>query len=222
MNAYRVGYGSDTEGPEQFRVTAATTTTRERAMQNLMARIPQYQANARKRISAAVWDGLNVNQQAALTSLDYNYGDIPARVRVYPDQPKKTAADIEALGSDNGGINRKRRATEAAFYLKPVTSSPTPPVVATGGISGALAVLLGQIGASPVAILALVGVAIICGLSLLWVTRKRPSSTLSLAARLKQLIGERDGLDAQIAALTAEYEQEKQEIETLLKKGLSP
>jgi hypothetical protein len=46
VNAYRLGYGSDTEGPEQTRVTEGMETTKERALQNLSARIPQFAHDA--------------------------------------------------------------------------------------------------------------------------------------------------------------------------------
>jgi hypothetical protein len=46
VNAYRLGYGSDTEGPDQIPVTEGMETTKARALQNLALRIPQFQEEA--------------------------------------------------------------------------------------------------------------------------------------------------------------------------------
>jgi GH24 family phage-related lysozyme (muramidase) len=128
VNHWRVGYGSDTEGPEQNNVVEGMETTKPRALQNLMLRIPQYQHTAISAMGGeAVWEKLNENQQSAITSLVYNYGRLP--IVVTPSDPEKTAAAIRALQGANGGVNRKRRLSEAAFYLAsaaPIPAHPTP------------------------------------------------------------------------------------------------
>ena len=115
VNHWRVGFGSDTEGPEQANVTRQTRTTRARALQNLAARIHRFEAEAIKEIGPRSWGNLTDNQRTALTDLVYNYGHLPVRVST---DPKKTATAIRALQGANEGINRKRRIAEAALYLK--------------------------------------------------------------------------------------------------------
>lgn len=50
VNAFRLGYESDTEGPDQIRVTEGMETTKARALQNLALRIPH-----QWRGTVAVW-----------------------------------------------------------------------------------------------------------------------------------------------------------------------
>lgn len=124
VNAYRIGYGSDTEGPAQFRVTPDMTTTKLRAQQNLEARIPEFEAIASKACGAATWAALSDCQRAALISLTYNYGRLT--VVIDPKDPAATAAKIKACGKDNRGINQKRRTQEANFYLHGATDGNQP------------------------------------------------------------------------------------------------
>ena len=115
VNHYRVGFGSDTEGPDQATVTRRTTTTRARATQNLTARIHRFEAEAIRTVGPKTWGALTDNQRTALTDLVYNYGHLPVRVSA---DPKTTAAAIRALQSQNGGVNKKRRIAEANLYLQ--------------------------------------------------------------------------------------------------------
>ena len=135
VNAFRIGYGSDTEGPEQEHVTEGMTTTKARALQNLAIRIPEFQHIAMKAMGLDVWEKLTDNQRTAITSLVYNYGRLPVIISL--SDPEKTAAAIRALQNANGGVNRKRRIAEAAFYLagdeapQPAQPAPLPKVPAT-------------------------------------------------------------------------------------------
>ena len=113
VNHWRVGYGSDTEGPDQANVTRQTTTTRARALANLAVRIHRYEAVAIQKLGPETWGALSDNQRTALTDMVYNYGHLPIKVSA---DPKATAAAIRARGSDNGGVNRKRRLAEANLY----------------------------------------------------------------------------------------------------------
>jgi GH24 family phage-related lysozyme (muramidase) len=127
VNAWRLGYGSDTEGPDQIHVTEGMETTKPRALQNLALRIPQFQTEAvygRTGMGRDTWDKLTEHQQAAITSLVYNYGRLP--IVITPSDPAKTAAAIRALQNANGGVNRHRRLAEAAFYLTPDAGAPQP------------------------------------------------------------------------------------------------
>ena len=128
VNAWRLGYGSDTEGPDQVHVTEGMETTKARALQNLALRIPQFQTEAvygKTGMGRDTWEKLTNNQRSAITSLVYNYGRLP--VVVTPSDPEKTAAAIKALQNANGGVNRKRRIAEAAFYLTPDAATMPQP-----------------------------------------------------------------------------------------------
>jgi GH24 family phage-related lysozyme (muramidase) len=128
VNAWRLGYGSDTEGPDQVHVTEGMETTKARALQNLALRIPQFQTEAvysKTGMGRDTWERLTGNQQTAITSLVYNYGRLP--IIVTPSDPDKTAAAIRALQNANGGVNRHRRIAEAAFYLTPPVAAVTQP-----------------------------------------------------------------------------------------------
>jgi len=138
VNHWRVGFGSDTEGAEQFNVGRGTTTTRKRALQNLALRIPQVQQTIIKKIGPEAWGKLGVVQKSALSSLTYNYGHLP--VDVYLRNPGRTAAQIGDRQYDNGGVNKRRRVQEANFYMtgtltRPV--QPTIPAVAKGSVIAA-------------------------------------------------------------------------------------
>lgn len=144
VNHWRLGYGSDTEGPEQSEVTENSTTTRERALQNLALRIPQFQAAAVSGtprypgMGTAAWGRLTDNQVSVITSLVYNYGHLPRSVLLAISDPKKVAASIDALGTANGGVNARRRRVEAEFYLTPdqVRSSSVSPQAQAPGLPG--------------------------------------------------------------------------------------
>jgi GH24 family phage-related lysozyme (muramidase) len=131
VNAYRCGYGSDTEGPEQRKVTKGMTTTRERAFANLEARMPQFEAVIVKQVGAAEWDKLPTEAKAALLSMGYNYGDLPDNVAA----EVKTGASLALIAAavlshagDNKGVNAKRRAIEAQdIRTAGVVAAPTEP-----------------------------------------------------------------------------------------------
>lgn len=117
VNAYRTGFGSDTEGPDQTPVTKATTTTRERALQNLAVRIPQYVDTARKQLGD-LWDKLGVSTQVAVIDICYNYGDLPDSVLfAFLHNSSGVASAIRLHESDNKRINADRRAAEAGLVI---------------------------------------------------------------------------------------------------------
>lgn len=116
VNAYRIGYGSDTEGPTQIRVRKGMVTTRERALENLKARIPQFESGIIKQTSQEAWDKLGENTQAALLSFAYNYGHITRdMVASIMGHSPSLSWLIEQRESDNNYVNAKRRHTEAGF-----------------------------------------------------------------------------------------------------------
>lgn len=123
VNAYRVGFGSDTvtraNGAIE-KVTKDTIVTLEDAQRDLSRRLVEFQDGIQAAIGADTWRSLNDAQQAALTSIAYNYGSLPKRIVEAIQNgggPEAVAKAISALGADNGGINRNRRQQEAQSYL---------------------------------------------------------------------------------------------------------
>jgi GH24 family phage-related lysozyme (muramidase) len=123
VNALRTGYGSDTvtlADGSVVPVTDSTRVTREDADRDLQRRAhTEFAPIAASAVGAETFATLNPNQKAALTSIAYNYGELPSSVAaaVRSGDPQATAAAIAALGSHNGGINADRRAKEAEVYL---------------------------------------------------------------------------------------------------------
>lgn len=115
VNAYRNGFGSDTDGVKQTPVTKGMATTRDDALANLKVRVPKYLATARDQVGVALWLKLGVTTRAALGSLAYNYGRVPQSVVVaILNNSTKVSDAIRACGRDNHGINQWRRDGEAA------------------------------------------------------------------------------------------------------------
>lgn len=119
VNAYRLGFGSDTEGPDQFKVTAGMTTTRGRALQNLALRIPVFEAVIIKQIGIDRWTSLSDSTKVALLDFTYNYGRLTTNVAnaASVDTLADEVLAVEAREGDNGAINAKRRHAEAAMIV---------------------------------------------------------------------------------------------------------
>jgi GH24 family phage-related lysozyme (muramidase) len=123
VNAYRVGFGSDTVTRANGvieKVTKDTVVTLEDAQRDLSRRLVEFQDGIQTAIGADTWRSLNDAQQAALTSIAYNYGSLPKRIVEAIQNgggPEAVAKAISSLGADNGGINRNRRQREAQSYL---------------------------------------------------------------------------------------------------------
>lgn len=124
VNALRAGYGSDTvtlsDGSVR-RVTQGMTVSVEDANRDLARRIVEFQRGIIDEIGMARWNQFNPAQQAALTSVAYNYGSIGAEGAGISSVVRAGSSDeianaIRALASHNGGINRDRRLTEAQVF----------------------------------------------------------------------------------------------------------
>jgi tape measure domain-containing protein len=122
VNHFRVGFGSDTYvdamGKVQ-KVTKDTVVTLEQANADLSNRIGEFQSNIQKAIGPETWKSLSDTQQAALTDIAYNYGKLPASiVKAIQDGggPDVVAKAINALGTDNGGVNAARRKQDAQLF----------------------------------------------------------------------------------------------------------
>ena len=120
VNAQRVGYGSSTTTTPEGRVetvTKSTTTTKEDARRDLKRRIEtEFIPKAAAQVGQENWDRLPENVAGALTSVAYNYGSLPNKVAaaVKTGNVNAIANAVEDLASDNKGINRGRRMSEAA------------------------------------------------------------------------------------------------------------
>lgn len=120
VNAYRAGYGSDTvtlsDGSIQ-KITKGMSVTREDGLRDLVRRIGEFQTIVKSQVGSERWSVLSTEQQAALTSVAYNYGSLPKRIleAVRTGTSEEMAAAVRGLRDDNGGINAARRDQEAAI-----------------------------------------------------------------------------------------------------------
>ena len=118
VNAYRIGYGSDTitdASGNVTSVTASSTVTREQAELDLERRIrTEFMPTVANQLGDD-FAKLPASAQAALTSVGYNYGSLPSSVvkASRGGNLKSIANAVEALKSHNGGINARRRMEEA-------------------------------------------------------------------------------------------------------------
>lgn len=123
-NAFRVGFGSDTitrpDGTVQ-RVTSSTTTTRDDATRDLERRITEFANVVKQQIGSERFGQFSTSQQAALTSIAYNYGKLPDRIiaAVKTGTSEQIAAAVRGLAGDNKGVNAKRRGLEADLLGAP-------------------------------------------------------------------------------------------------------
>ena len=119
VNAYRLGYGSDTEGPDAVKVTLGMATTPERALANLALRIPHFENAIVAQVGSSAWDAVATQDaRGALLSFCYNYGSLTPTIAglVAHQAPlSDIAVAVAARGVDNGGVNARRRAAEAAL-----------------------------------------------------------------------------------------------------------
>lgn len=121
VNAYRAGFGSDTvtlsDGSVQ-KVVEGMTVSLEDANRDLVRRVGEFQQSIIGRIGSERFDSFTREQQAALTSIAYNYGSLPDRIieAVRSGSPDDIANAIARLARDNGGVNEDRRLREASAF----------------------------------------------------------------------------------------------------------
>jgi GH24 family phage-related lysozyme (muramidase) len=117
VNAWRLGFGSDTKGADQTKVRKGDTTTLQEAKDNLQARLPEFEAIVLEEIGAEAWGKFAPNGQAALMSFCYNYGELTPTLESFAAQADvgNCALAIQEREVDNGGVNAKRRAAEACL-----------------------------------------------------------------------------------------------------------
>jgi len=120
VNAQRVGYGSDTVTREDGTIEKVrkgmAPITEQDAERDLQRRIQtEFVPKAAAKVGEENWSRLPENTRAALTSVAYNYGNIPSRIvpAVQSGNPEAIAKAIESLADDNKGVNAGRRMQEA-------------------------------------------------------------------------------------------------------------
>lgn len=124
VNAYRVGFGSDTTTDRfgrQSPVTENTVTTLEAANRDLARRINEFQTTIKREIGADRFNAFGIDQQAALTSIAYNYGSLQGTGRLDTFRNGTESQIVEAIKSlapHNDGINSERRLEEAALFAQ--------------------------------------------------------------------------------------------------------
>lgn len=143
VNALRAGYGSDTvtlDDGSVRKVTDGITVTLAGATRDLERRIAEFQKGIEGKIGADTFRSMDEGQQAALTSIAYNYGSLPDRIvaAIKSGDAGTVYSAIKGLGSDNGGINRDRRNGEAEMYLKGAPSGVQTRVEAQGNFEQTL------------------------------------------------------------------------------------
>lgn len=133
VDHWRVGYGSDqvtlSDGSVR-RTDRSVRVSRADAERDLDRRVREFEADAAAK-AGQYWQGLPPNVKAALSSVTYNYGELPDRLMpaIRSGDPANIAAAINALGGDNGGVNRKRRAKEAALAAGTASIDIDPAVI---------------------------------------------------------------------------------------------
>lgn len=120
VNAHRVGYGSDTVTTADGRIVKVEKgmkVSRADAERDLARRTKEFERTAAAQVGAESWNLLPAHVQAALVSVTYNYGSLPANVAdaTRSGDIGRIASSVEFRGNDNGGVNAKRRAEEAAI-----------------------------------------------------------------------------------------------------------
>ena len=120
VNAYRIGYGSDTitrEDGSVVKVTPGMTVTQADAERDLARRAAEFEGVALRQVGPEAWNALPDAAQAALTSTAYNYGSLPGTVvaAVKTGDVDAISSAVAALSTDNNGVNADRRRKEAAI-----------------------------------------------------------------------------------------------------------
>lgn len=120
-SAYRIGFGSDTvtlaDGTIQ-KVTQGMRISAEDANRDLTRRVVEFQNTIRGQIGSDTFGTFTPAQQAALTSIAYNYGDLPDRLvaAIRSGNNDSIVTAIASLQGHNDGINKDRRLAEASIF----------------------------------------------------------------------------------------------------------
>lgn len=118
FDAYRAGFGSDTTTRANGnieKVTKDTVVTLEDAQRDLSRRLVEFQTGIQKAIGVDTWRSLSEAQQAALSSIAYNYGSLPKSIVAAIQSGGGPEAVAKAIASLTA--NPTRRKEEAQSYL---------------------------------------------------------------------------------------------------------
>lgn len=122
VNAHRAGYGSDTmtlPDGTVVPITPETRVDRAAAERDLERRVQtEFMPRAAQAIGHDMFASLSPEQQAALTSITYNYGSLPSGVVAASrtGDPAQIERAIRGLATHNDGINAARRNREADIF----------------------------------------------------------------------------------------------------------
>lgn len=135
VDAFRTGFGSDTATRANGmieKVTKDTIVTLEDAERDLARRIVEFQTGIQNAIGIEKWKSLSEAQQAALTSIAYNYGSIGSGgANIAKIVQEGTAAEVaKAIASLSA--NPARRREEAQAYLTGTGTSLTEAGITSG------------------------------------------------------------------------------------------
>lgn len=130
VNAYRVGYGSDTVTTEDGtvkKVVPGMKITKADAERDLDRRVREFEKTAVNQVGADAWAVLPSSSRAALLSVTYNYGSLPDGVvsAVKTGDREKIANAVSGLQGHNDGVNRARRLSEAALIRSGKSDAPS-------------------------------------------------------------------------------------------------
>ncbi len=121
VNAFRAGFGSDEitlkDGTIK-KITEGMAVTMEDALRDLQRRITEFQDVIKGQIGEGRFASFDPQQQAALTSIAYNYGQLPARMveAVQTGTKKEIAQAIRDLSIGEERPNVARRDLEADLF----------------------------------------------------------------------------------------------------------
>lgn len=138
VNAYRVGFGSDTITKADgtvARVTPGMVVTEADAARDLQRRLnSEFVPGIVRMVGQDKWDAMPAPAKAALASVAYNYGSLPFTVAnaVISGDVARVADTIEALGGHNDGVSAGRRASEAAM-VRGLSGVPASAAAASPG-----------------------------------------------------------------------------------------
>lgn len=164
VNAWRVGYGSDTITKADgsiVKVTPGVHVSREDAERDLDRRITtEFMPAAVNAVGKEAWSKLSPAAQAVMVSLSYNYGAgawggpgeraggsrgalNAVAVAAQSGDPQQLAAAVRALSVHNNGVNAKRRNSEADMVLNG-RGSGGPPVASASALTAAQSAEVGE------------------------------------------------------------------------------
>lgn len=115
FDKWRVGFGSDTFVDDLGKVrevTESTVVTIAQANADLGRRIVEFQNTIKSQLGGDIWRSLEENQQAALTSISYNYGRLPSSiVKAIKEGDRGQVA--QAIASLSANPERRQREAQA-------------------------------------------------------------------------------------------------------------